>query len=137
MDDAGQMFLLGRKVAVLAFLLVGTAPSRPAIAGRVALESQLSIWDWRRQIKFNHLAAPKAEVCPFYCKCLASAVRSAELDRAFLNNLLNEVALPLGQGDASAAVRSMRDRRPSVSNKCCGADDRVKAKVPTIKQRSR
>src|SRR5690349_12199572 len=73
------MFLLGRKVALcLLFLFVGTAPSRPAIAGRVALELQLSIWNWRRQIKLDPLTVPKAGVCSFDCKCFAGADRGAE-----------------------------------------------------------
>jgi hypothetical protein len=63
---------------VLAFLVVGAAPSRPAIASRVALGWQLSIWDWRRQIKFNRLPARKP-------RCALSIANASQVRAEVLN----------------------------------------------------
>src|SRR5690349_6756288 len=67
MDDAGQIFLLSRKVAVLLFW----SYSAFSPGGRVALGCQLSLGRAERQIKFGTATTGKAR--SFNCKCLADA----------------------------------------------------------------
>jgi hypothetical protein len=65
MDDAGQMFLQGRRAAVLAFFFVQRLFARP-VASRIALGCQLLISDYQGKLNSRRVAAPD-------CKCLANA----------------------------------------------------------------